>query len=357
MRLYSIATLFQIVSSSRLSPYPAPACGLNGASVLYVVDDSQLSNDDILTVSSIQGRTAIQCPSVYRTQGPGSSYSDFLSYLQQKVPRLSTANATVDGLVTKYKTLFADGYAVVNLTDGSTSAGFTLAALRNVALFTAANENLATAAGLTLLEDLTGATVDYVLDKYNTSGSALSTRIAALQDPSKYCCLGDYTIFAGAVNFWSTDMGSPLTTRVLSSLQPGPAAVFGWGVDESSTVAAASAYGAYVHASDWARNLATLTGIGVPNARVQPNPRLPVPPTAASGASASPAVHTVTFLMTDGDNVQWLLNGFAQNPLWWGSPDRGSVELGWTLTPALVDLAPIVLEYLLETSTPRDYFV
>ncbi len=55
--------------------------------------------------------------------------------------------------------------------------------------------------------------------------------------------------------------------------------------------------------------------------------------------------HTVTFMMTDGDNIQWLLNGFL-GPSWYNSTDRGNVPLGWGVSPVLPDIAPPVLDYL-----------
>ena len=42
---------------------------------------------------------------------------------------------------------------------------------------------------------------------------------------------------------------------------------------------------------------------------------------------------------------------------WWGSPDRGKVRLGWTLSPALVELGPVVLEYMRKTMSENDDFV
>ncbi len=56
----------------------------------------------------------------------------------------------------------------------------------------------------------------------------------------------------------------------------------------------------YIHAADWAPNLATYTAFYAP---MLGQPHVPQP--------ATPNKHTVTFLMTDGDNVQWLLNSFS----------------------------------------------
>ena len=61
--------------------------------------------------------------------------------------------------------------------------------------------------------------------------------------------------------------------------------------------------------------------------------------------------------MSDGDNVQWLFNAFPTGASWWGSPARGAVPLGWTLSPGLVALGPVVLHYLARTRTRNDDLV
>jgi len=121
------------------------------------------------------------------------------------------------------------------------------------------------------------------------------------------CCLGDYATFGNAITWWDTDMSSPTTARVLASLQ-GPAAVLGWGTDESSTVVAASQYGGFVHASDWARDLSVLTTFRAPvNQAAGLNVRRQSGDVLVGGQA--PPVHTVCFLMT-GECGAW----------WWVSP-------------------------------------
>jgi len=68
-------------------------------------------------------------------------------------------------------------------------------------------------------------------------------------------------------------------------------------------------------------------------------------------------IHALWCESADGDNVQWLLNDFTTQPLWWASPSRGTVPLGWTLSPALVDLAPVVAAYLNASASATDDFV
>lgn len=51
-------------------------------------------------------------------------------------------------------------------------------------------------------------------------------------------------------------------------------------------------------------------------------------------------------------------NNFATDPThWWGSPDRSKVPLGWTLSPALVELGPVILNYIARTKSANDDFV
>ena len=61
----------------------------------------------------------------------------------------------------------------------------------------------------------------------------------------------------------------------------------------------------------------------------------------------------VTFYMNDGDNVQWdiMMRDF------WEDPCRGNVPVAWTISPFLVDLAPLIMKYYAETMSELDTFV
>ena len=103
-------------------------------------------------------------------------------------------------------------------------------------------------------------------------------------------------------------------------------------------------------AADWANNLATLSSL---TADIVP------PPTPATPTPSDGPRHTVSFLMSDGDNVQWVLNdwGNPEPDNWYNSPDRGSVPLGWTLAPSLSALAPTVMNDIYSRASPNDEFV
>lgn len=215
--------------------------------------------------------------------------------------------------------------------------------------------------------------------------------MTTLQDPAKYAYLSDWSIYARSVNWWSTDMTDELSLRIWSSLSHGNASVFGWGSSEVAFVSAASISGAWVHASDWAKNLDVYSSLDAPSFTQLPMPAatqaddsaiatpsavidgradkevraLSVPFAAQSPfgsytfpplmftppSSPSDQVHTVTLLMTDGDNVQWMVDDFYTDLNFWGSPDRGLIPLGWTLSAALADLAPPIMSTLYASSS------
>src|SRR5437588_10645378 len=55
--------------------------------------------------------------------------------------------------------------------------------------------------------------------------------------------------------------------------------------------------------------------------------------------------------MSEGDNLQYNQHRMAQL---WRDPARGSVPIGWTISPALIQVAPAMAAYYLRTATPQD---
>lgn len=61
----------------------------------------------------------------------------------------------------------------------------------------------------------------------------------------------------------------------------------------------------------------------------------------------------LTFYITDGDNTQW---DYGLIRLW-NDPNRGKVPIAWTISPFLVDIAPLILDYYASTSSDNDTFI
>jgi len=228
--------------------------------------------------------------------------------------------------------------------DTSVLNGWSVSGVNHGLLVTPDLVSFAQSLGLTQLDDVRSMTPESVWQKYNAS---YSKSILIYQDPNKYGYLGDYGTFTHSFAMYS-NLTSSFASTVFSSLQK-DSALLGWGT-ENDLVSVSSKHAVYVHAADWAVNLPVFTNVEVLSFTQIKLPTLtPV------------AKHSVAFLFTDGDNVQWMVSDFPTNSKWFGSPNRGKVPIGWTVTPALSELAPNILDYLYtsstNTSTGSDTFV
>lgn len=112
-------------------------------------------------------------------------------------------------------------------------------------------------------------------------------------------------------------------------------------------IAQLSQAGAFNHASDYLMNLEVLSKMpAAPH-------RSPTPQQATKLAPSSPEVHTVAFMMSDGDNFQ-LLAGECLSGRWYGSQEKGQAPLGWSYAAAASVLMPDVLDYVRSTMTRND---
>ncbi|MEU4195907.1 GxGYxYP domain-containing protein [Kribbella sp. NPDC026611] len=157
--------------------------------------------------------------------------------------------------------------------------------------------------------------------------------------------LRDYATMAGAFAFF--DGNTDFRAQVVNALDD-DGTVIGWGDasnGEDAFIGVNSTAGVKALPADHARNLSVLSGIQE-DRLTQPG-RLFDP---ALGPDPDPAAHYVTFLITDGDNIQWELGDFPTDQRWFGSPRRGEVDLGWGISPSLIDLAPSVMGWFYNQS-------
>ena len=84
---------------------------------------------------------------------------------------------------------------------------------------------------------------------------------------------------------------------------------------------------------------------------------------AETDIKADPGKHYVTFIMSDGDNISWHENNFSFSEKLYGFSVNKELraqfpfKMGWTISPAMVDLAPNIMGYEYQKASPYDYFV
>ena len=154
--------------------------------------------------------------------------------------------------------------------------------------------------------------------------------------------------------------------KILKSFSPGTVHL-GWFLDEGVGVSLASQAAKPVLASDFFSNLEVWTGVlaelparsssaqkgGLPDDQT-------LAPPAEEGAEESRDELArkrkvfVSFTMSEGDNLQYNLRRLQRI---WHDPARGSLPIGWTISPVLSEAAPAMAAYYMRTATSNDELV
>ncbi len=143
-----------------------------------------------------------------------------------------------------------------------------------------------------------------------------------------------------------------LMRQILNSFAPGSAHL-GWFIDENSGVSLTSQAALPVLASDHCTNLEVWTA-------TQPVTAVHFMPqeddVQAHLRSYREDAHRVyvSFTLSEGDNLQYCQHRMQDL---WSDTARGSVPIGWTISPVLAQAAPALAAYYQQTATPNDAFI
>lgn len=325
---------------------PVPAYFPHGGpfSALYTVTDDELNAAEGVLTGTLQGlaaRAGRDVARVYVTV-PDSPTAVWLADLQSRYGISATAVHGAWELLARYPQV--RGYVLYDASDGtSTSVATTVAGLLDAVAVDATIEADAVAAGLSRLADVRGRDDAWAMATY---WPQLRHDFAVEQKPSYGFQLRDLATMARAMLFY--DGNSAFREQLIEALDA-DSPVIGWGDatnGENTFVSPDSKAGDFEIAADWARNVSTLSGIRIDQLHQHGGSGTPV---------AEPGVHYVTFVVTDGDNAQWLLTSLQNDPNWWANPHRGTVNLGWGIPPTLLDLAPSVMRWYYEDAANGQY--
>ncbi|GAC1392904.1 MAG: hypothetical protein NVS4B11_13980 [Ktedonobacteraceae bacterium] len=139
-----------------------------------------------------------------------------------------------------------------------------------------------------------------------------------------------------------------LMRQILTSF-PAGAVHLGWFPDESSGVNLTSQAAITVLATDLFSNLEVWTA-------TQPVSTTPTTATSADTDETASATNTVyvSFTISDGDNLQYSQHRMKNI---WRDPARGTLPIGWTLSPSLTHAAPLLAAYYQGSATSNDEFI
>ena len=230
--------------------------------------------------------------------------------------------------------------------DCSVNVATSLAGLLNGIVVDEGLEKAAQAHGLKLLLDVREKTQAWCFQTYRDQ---FNRRMLCTQDPRKPQ-VHDLAIAQKTFTVFGKNEPTLSAMAWLEPLSP----ILGWnGGDEFATTDLSTRYGQIQTATDWSMNLPVLMA-GTEKLG------------AARGKNLNPASIdwgdqrcAVSFVETDGDNVQWFeRNFFKGSPSYWSNPDRGKIPFGWSCCFAhLIQLSPQAIDYALATLSSNDSFI
>ncbi|MRN54695.1 GxGYxYP domain-containing protein [Paenibacillus monticola] len=184
---------------------------------------------------------------------------------------------------------------------------------------------------------------------YNNYWSQVSHKVIVGLNPQIKGFLRDYATSVGAAAIWlnpSVPAEDAVLRQFLSSMpHDGTGTYMGWWPDEGVGVTRTSEYGVTTIASDFASNLTVFGGTSRA-VNVKPLANKPV---------LRNKIY-ISLILSDGDNLQYLEHRFKTSWLW-DNPLRGTIPVGWTVSPAMLDAMPGVLNYLYNSATPNDNLI
>jgi hypothetical protein len=312
---------------------------------LYVVTDTNYTESQLLTIQTLQGILAQIKPRIYRISS--SAYNVWLNDFKYNygITVIRSYDGNFAGLIGLFKDEIKT-YVICNVGDASTNAAISLCGITNSVAVTADNAGILYNLGIPMLADVRGKDESWFFDNY---GSKVNKNIFCFQKDSLDEYLADYSVFGKMITFYSSSFDS-ISNKIFASFNPNTV-MLGWAGDEYQSVSQASGYNTFIHKADYSTNLSVLSNFDAePKQKSNYDTVIPKENT-----------HTVCFLMTGGENIQWAVDGLYTGSNWYANNDRGRMKLGWTISPALSELAPTVLNYLYSTEVSgpngRDYFV
>ena len=164
--------------------------------------------------------------------------------------------------------------------------------------------------------------------------------------PDKAIALRDYAITSKSLVFYEDNVNDSSFRESIFKSMDDNGHCLGWGPDEHNNVTIASKYGIDVTAADWSYNLSVLSSY--PSAQQKQK--------QDTNFKGEDGVHYVTFIMSDGDNQQWMLGSNYSAKNWFGSNYRGDFNLGWSINKSLYYLAPTAFHKYYESASSSKYF-
>ena len=200
-----------------------------------------------------------------------------------------------------------------------------------------------------VVEDLTSLTMSNAYGVYNylynNYWSRCNHRLLISERPN-IPYVHDIGAACGSACVWldpRTNNERILLDKFLKDMTPGRDFVLGWYPEERSGVGEATKYGLSSVPADFFENTSIYTAVNKA-VKIPPVPKRP---------KLENKVYAAVYI-SDGDNIQYCQHAMAKI---FDQSGRGKMAMNWTISPALVDFSPSMLNYYYNKASVNDCFV
>jgi hypothetical protein len=310
---------------------------------LYVISRWAMNSAEALMITSLQGIVAKTKPLIYVS---GGNYTRWVEDLEENYGVTVISDHLYDPwwFIDKFGA-HVNGYILYNLGSNSVNVAITLAGIYDCVCIDESIESRAQSYGLSLYMDVRGKDEEWAFANYWDS---VRHDLIIQQEEGMCEFLSDYGVATRCFTYY--DGNSSFMEEVLDSVED-DCPQLGWGdasQGEDGFIRPATQRGVFTIPANICRNLSVLSSFDVE-----------LKQSTHSDPQTQPGKHYVTFLLSDGDNIQWIINSYTASP-WYGSSSRGKFSMGWPINPSLVELAPTVMAYLYRhasTGANKDFFL
>jgi hypothetical protein len=313
-----------------------------------VTDEKGVSNEERVMWTVFQGLVNKVKPSVFLLRRPDTGMYEWPEKLGLKIKTCPLDKRWE--LIKKYQDRI-NGLVLYSSAKSShyRNLASTVAGLRDAIPVTAAEYKQLRARGIDLpvLEDLSGlhhSTPEEIYRYlYNIYWEECGRRVLVHHNAAGH--IRDIAAVMRAAVIW-LDPRKPSESEVLrlflKDMPRGKSLVLGWWPEERSGVGIGTEYGIATVPADFYDNATVYAGMS----SVIDFPVIPKKPELKNKIY-------ITISMSDGDNIQYCQHTLFKR---WQDRSRGDVPINWTVSPALVDLGPALLNYYYKTATKNDFF-
>ena len=313
---------------------------------LYVISENDMTKAEQTMITTLQGIVSSKSnEQIYILSDSEPDYKLWLEDLRKNYNVKYKVIKNPWKLLKTFKS-YVDGYILyTTFNPPSINNACSLASLKNSLAIDEAIEEMVKEPGLTkLVKDCRNTDKYWAFNTLWDSGLNHSTVIEI--SPDKPMALRDYAITSKSLVFYEDNINDSSFRESIFKSMDDNGHCLGWGPDEHTNVTIASKYGIDVTAADWSYNLSVLSSY----------PSTPQKQKQDTNFKGEDGVHYVTFIMSDGDNQQWMLGSNYSAKNWFGSNYRGDFNLGWSINKSLYYLAPTVFHKYYDSANSSKYF-